>query len=93
MTLEERLNADLKKAMRDGDTVRKLTIRAIKTAITEAKVSGNQAHDLTDEDILAIITKQAKQRRDSANEFAKGGRDDLVAQEKAELAILEAYLP
>ena len=93
MTLEERLNADLKKAMRDGDTVRKLTIRAIKTAITEAKVSGNQAHDLTDEDILAIITKQAKQRRDSANEFAKGGRDDLVAQEKAELAIIEAYLP
>ncbi len=93
MTFEERLDADLKEAMRSGDTVRKLAIRAVKTAITEAKVSGAQQHTLTDEDVLQIIIKQVKQRRDSAAEFAKGGRPDLVAQEEAELSVLEAYLP
>ncbi len=93
MTLEERLDADLKEAMRSGDTTRKLAIRAVKTAITEAKVAGAQQRTLTDEDVLAIIVKQIKQRRDSAAEFAKGNRPDLVAKEEAEIAVLEAYLP
>ncbi len=93
MTLEERLDIDLKEAMRSGDTTRKLAIRAVKTAITEAKVSGSQQRQLTDEDVLAIIIKQIKQRRDSATEFAKGNRPDLVAKEEAEIAVLEAYLP
>lgn len=93
MTLEERLDADLKEAMRSGDTTRKLAIRAVKTAITEARVSGSQQRQLTDEDVLAIIIKQIKQRRDSAAEFAKGNRPDLVAKEEAEIAVLEAYLP
>jgi uncharacterized protein len=93
MTLEERLDADLKEAMRSGDTTRKLAIRAVKTAVTEAKVSGTAAHTLTDADVLAIITKQVKQRRDSIIEFAKGGRTDLIAQEEAEIAVLEVYLP
>lgn len=93
MTLEEKLNADLKEAMLAGDTVRKLAIRAVKTAITEAKVSGLEKHTLSDADVLAIVGKQVKQRRDSAAEFAKGGRPDLVAQEEAEIAVLEVYLP
>lgn len=93
MTLEERLDADLKEAMRSGDTVRKLAVRAVKTALTEAKVAGAQQRTLTDEDVLAIIIKQIKQRRDSAAEFAKGNRPDLVAKEEAEIAVLEAYLP
>jgi uncharacterized protein len=93
MTLEERLAADLKDAMRSGDETRKLAIRAIKTAITEAKVSGNEARVLTDQDVLAIIAKQIKQRRDSAAEFAKGGRTDLVLKEEAEVAVLQVYLP
>lgn len=93
MSLEERLSADLKDAMRSGDTVRKLAIRAVKTAITEAKVSGETQHELTDADVLAIVTRQVKQRRDSAAEFIKGGRPDLAAQEQAEIAVLEAYLP
>jgi hypothetical protein len=93
MTLEERLDADLKEAMRSGDTTRKLAIRAVKTAVTEAKVSGTAAHTLTDADVLAIITRQVKQRRDSIAEFAKGGRTDLIAQEEAEIAVLEVYLP
>lgn len=93
MTLEERLSADLKEAMRSGDETRKLAIRSVKTAITEAKVSGTEARTLSDQDVLAIIMKQVKQRRDSAAEFAKGGRLDLVAQEEAEIVVLQAYLP
>jgi len=93
MTLEERLDADLKDAMRSGDTTRKLAIRAVKTAITEAKVSGTEAKTLNDADVLAIITKQVKQRRDSIVEYNKGGRPDLAAQEEAEIAVLEVYLP
>jgi uncharacterized protein YqeY len=93
MTLEERLDADLKDAMRSNDTIRKLAIRAVKTAITEAKVSGSEAHSLNDADVLTIIAKQVKQRRDSIMEFAKGGRQDLIAQEEAEIAVLEVYLP
>jgi uncharacterized protein YqeY len=93
MTLEERLDADLKDAMRSGDTTRKLAIRAVKTAITEAKVSGTEAKTLSDADVLAIITKQVKQRRDSIIEYTKGGRPDLVVQEEAEIAVLEVYLP
>jgi uncharacterized protein YqeY len=93
MTLEEQLAADLKEAMRNGDETRKLSIRAVKTAITEARVSGTEARELTDQDVLSIIAKQVKQRRDSAAEFARGGRSDLVAQEEAEMAILLAYLP
>jgi uncharacterized protein YqeY len=93
MTLEEQLAADLKEAMRNGDETRKLAIRAVKTAITEARVSGTEARELTDQDVLSIIAKQVKQRRDSATEFARGGRTDLVAKEEAEMAILLAYLP
>jgi uncharacterized protein len=93
MTLEERLDADLKEAMKSGDTTRKLAIRAVKTAITEAKVSGTEAKTVNDTDVLAIITKQVKQRRDSIIEYNKGGRPDLAAQEQAEIAVLEVYLP
>jgi len=93
MTLEERLAADLKEAMRSRDETRKLAIRSVKTAITEAKVSGAEARVLTDQDVLGIIVKQIKQRRDSAVEYAKGGRTDLVEQEEAEIVVLQAYLP
>jgi len=93
MTLEERLSADLKEAMRAGDETRKLAIRSVKAAITEAKVAGTEARSLTDQDVIAIIAKQVKQRRDSIVEFARGGRADLVAREQAEIAALEIYLP
>ena len=93
MTLEERLDADLKDAMKSNDTTRKLAIRAVKTAITEAKVAGTEVKTLSDADVLAIITKQVKQRRDSVVEYNKGGRPDLAAQEEAEIAVLEVYLP
>ena len=93
MTLEERLDADLKQAMRSNDTTRKLAIRAVKAAITEAKVAGTEARTLSEAEVLAIVGKQVKQRRDSIIEFAKGDRQDLIAQEQAEIAVLEVYLP
>ena len=93
MTLEERLDADLKDAMKSNDTTRKLAIRAVKTAITEAKVAGTEVKTVNDADVLAIITKQVKQRRDSIIEYNKGGRPDLAVQEQAEITVLEVYLP
>lgn len=93
MTLEERLDADLKEAMRSGDNVRKLAIRAVKTALTEAKVAGAEPRTLTDEDVLRLVQRQVKQRRDSIAEFTKGGRPDLISKEEAEIAVLEKYLP
>ncbi len=93
MTLEERLDADLREAMRSNDTTRKLAIRAVKAAITEAKVAGTEARTLSEAEVLAIVGKQVKQRRDSIIEFTKGDRQDLIAQEQAEIAVLEVYLP
>lgn len=93
MTLEERLDAELKDAMRSGDTTVKLAIRAVKSAIAEARVAGTEQHALTEDDVLKIIIKQVKQRRDSIMEFEKAGRGDLIAGEQAEIAVLEKYLP
>jgi len=96
MGLREQLSADLKEAMRQRDEVRKRTIRsviaALKAAETELDASGQRVH-LGDEDILVLIGKQAKQRQDSITEYSKGNRPDLVAEEEAELVILQTYLP
>ena len=71
---------------------RKLAIRSRKNRDHEAKVSGEEARELNDDEVLAIIAKQVKQRRDSIAEFKKGKRQDLVAQEQAEIDVL-VYLP
>ena len=97
MSLLDQLNNDLKAAMLAKDDVRKRAIRSVKTAVMNALVEkrGQAGPDITlnDEEVLAVIAKQAKQRRESIVEFRKAGRDDLVAQEEAELAVLETYLP
>lgn len=96
MGLREQLMADLKEAMLQRDEVRKRTIRsviaAIKLAETELDASGQRV-SLQDDDILGVIAKQARQRQESIVEFQKGARPDLVAEEEAELAILQTYLP
>jgi uncharacterized protein YqeY len=96
MGLREQLMDDLKEAMRQQDDVRKRGIRsviaAMKKAETELDKSGQRV-SLADDDILALIAKQAKERQESIDEFRRGGREDLVAEEEAELAILESYLP
>jgi hypothetical protein len=91
--LVEQINEDLKKAMREHDETAKLVLRSVKTAITEAQKSGAEQRELTPEEVLRVITKQAKQRRDAIAEYEKAGRMDLADKEKAELKILEHYLP
>jgi len=82
---------DLKQALKNQDKVRRSVIRLVMSAIKNAEIA-RQA-DLTDPDILGVIAKEVKQRRESIEAFKQGSRQDLVAQEEAELAVLEEYLP
>ena len=90
-TLRERLDQDMTDAMRAKDRVRLGAIRLVRTALTERDKAGTG--ETTDADVLAVVTKQAKQRRDSIAQFEAAGREDLAATERAELAIVEQYLP
>ena len=89
--LRERLNNDLKQAMRGGDKVRRSVIRLVLAAVQNAEIARQAA--LEDTDILGTIAKEARQRQESIEAFRQGNRPDLVAQEEAELAILQGYLP
>lgn len=89
--LKDTLTSDLKTAMREKDKVRLTAIRMIRTAITEKEKAGSG--DVSEDDVLAIVAKQAKQRRDSIAQYEAAGREDLADQERAELAVIEAYLP
>jgi len=91
MGLIDQINNDLKEAMKSGDRFRTQTLRSLKSAIKYAEIEAG--NELDDQSLLAVIAKEAKQRRDSIAEFEKGGRDDLVESESTELAILESYLP
>jgi len=91
MTLKDQLQQDLKEAMRSGDTRRRSTIRLLLAAIKNAEIDAQRP--LENPDVLAIIERQVKQRRDAAAEFSKGGRGDRAEEELAEMAILQAYLP
>jgi len=91
MSLKEQVDQDLKDAMRSRDKFRTQTLRSLKSAIKYAEIEIGA--ELNDPDILTVIAKQAKQRRDSIAEFEKGGRADLVEKETGELDILESYLP
>ena len=91
MDLKEQLARDLKDAMRAKDQTRLLTIRSIRSAIIEKEKEGTGP--LTADDYLAIVQKQAKQRRDAMKQYDAAGRDDLAQKERDELAILAHYLP
>jgi len=91
MDLQEQLRADLKTALRDQDAVRKSAIRMAIAALTNARVA--KIADLTEDEMIAVLAKEVKQRRNAMAEFERAGRKDLVASESAELAVLEAYLP
>jgi len=89
--LSQRLNSDLKQAVRGGDKVKRSAIRLVLAAVKNAEIARQAA--LEDSDILGIIAKEARQRQESVEAFRQGNRDDLVAQEEAELAVLQEYLP
>ena len=89
--LKQKLADDLKQAMRDGDKVRRSAIRLAMAAIKNAEIARQTA--LEDGDILGVITKEVRQRKESIEAFKQGGRQELAAMEEAEMAILEQYLP
>jgi len=89
--LRQKLSDDLKQAMRGGDKVRRSVIRLVIAAIRNAEIARQTALD--DTDILGVIAKEVRQRRESIEAFRQGNRHDLVAQEEAELTILNEYLP
>ena len=90
-SLKQKLETDLKQAIRARDTVRRSTIRLVMAAIKNAEIAQQTALD--DTGILGVIAKEVKQRHESIEAFKQGNRPDLVAQEEAELAILQEYLP
>ncbi|MEX1019055.1 MAG: GatB/YqeY domain-containing protein [Litorilinea sp.] len=92
LPLRDRIEADFKQAMRNQDAIAKMTLRAVKTALTEAGKSGAD-HTLTEDDVLAVIQREAKRRREAAAEYTRLGATAQAAQEETELAVLEGYLP
>ena len=95
MTLQETIKSSLKEAMMAKDAVKMTVIRGLMSAFTNELVSiGRTPQDaLTDEEVLTVIRRAVKQRKDSIDQFKTAGRDDLVESESAELALLEVYLP
>jgi uncharacterized protein YqeY len=91
MSLKEQLSADLKEALKAKDERRKGVLRFLMAAVHNVEIEAGE--EIDDGGVLAVIAKQVKQRRDSIEEFRKGGRDDLVAKEEAEAALLMDYLP
>ena len=91
MTLKDRITEDMKSALRAHEAARLSTIRLLLAAIKQREVDERRA--LTDADVLAVIDKMVKQRRDSIAQFTAGKRMDLVAVEQAELDVLQGYLP
>ena len=92
-TLKEQLRADLTAAMKARDELVKSTLRMTLTAIGNAEVAGTEARVLSDDEVLKVITKEAKKRAESAEAFGAAGREELAAQERAEGEILARYLP
>jgi len=93
MTLKDQLRTDLTAAMKARDETRTRTLRMALTSITNEEVSGNAAHNLTDEQITKILTREAKRRREAATAFADAGRDEQAKAERAEEEVLASYLP
>jgi len=94
MTLQERVDADLKEAMRAKDATKLGVLRMLKSALKYAAIAKSDSEaELSDVEAAQVIRKQAKQRQDSIESFEKGGRVELVEKEKDELSILNEYLP
>jgi hypothetical protein len=91
MSLKSRINDDVKQAMRSGDKARLKTLRMVTAAIKQREV--DERTELDDSDVLAVIEKMIKQRRESAEQYREGDRSELAETEEAEIAVLEDYLP
>lgn len=91
MSLQDKLLEDTKEAMRDGDKARRSILNFLRSAIHNEEI--RKQSQLKDQDVIEVIARQAKQIKESITEFTKGNRPDLVAKEKADLLILQEYLP
>ena len=91
--LKARLHTDLTESIRNRDAVRSATIRMVLTSVRAEEVSGKQARELSDDEVLKVIAKEAKKRAESAEAFAGAGRQELADQERAEGEVLARYLP
>jgi uncharacterized protein YqeY len=92
-SLKQRLRTDLTTAIRDRDKVRSGTIRMVLSAITEAEVAGKTAVELSDAQVLDVVVREAKKRREAEEAFTAAGRSDLAAKEHTEAKVLADYLP
>jgi len=91
--LKDRLRADLTAAIKARDEVRSATLRMVLTAITNAEVAGKEARELSDDEVVGVLTSEAKKRREAAAAFEEGGRAEMADKERAEGAVLADYLP
>ena len=93
--MRDKINTDLKEAMKAGDKARVGTLRLINAAIKSADIEARPAgkDKISDADILGVMAKMLKQRRDSIEQFQAGGRQDLVDKEAAEVTVIEGYMP
>ncbi|WP_141015238.1 GatB/YqeY domain-containing protein [Nocardioides sambongensis] len=92
-TLKARIRTDLTTAMKARDEVRSSTLRMVLSAITNAEVAGPVAKELTDEEIIGVLSTENKKRREAAVAFEEGGRTESAAKERAEAAVITDYLP
>jgi hypothetical protein len=92
-TLKSKLQDDLTAAIKGRDELRAATLRMTLTAITKEEVAGKQARELSDDEVLKVITREAKKRREAADAFAQGGRTESAERERAEGEVLADYLP
>lgn len=93
MTLRQTIQQDLIAAMKGKEEMKVSVLRMLKSAIMKFEVSGTEKKEASNEDVLQIIGKEVKQRKDSIDAYEKGGRADLAQKEKEEMALLQAYLP
>jgi hypothetical protein len=91
--LKERLRADLTTSIKDRDKVRAGTIRMVLSAISEAEVAGTEAKELSEQQVLDVVIREAKKRREAEEAYAAAGRPELAEREQAESAVLADYLP
>ncbi len=93
MALKEKLRADMTAAMKARDELRTATLRMVLTAVTTEEVAGKAARELSDDEVLKVVAKEAKKRREAAEAFDGAGRTELAERERAEGAVLDEYLP
>ncbi|WP_028474122.1 GatB/YqeY domain-containing protein [Nocardioides alkalitolerans] len=91
--LKDRLRADLTTAIKARDDVRSSTLRMVLTAVTNAEVAGKEARELSDDDIVGLLSTESKKRREAATAFSEGGRAEMAAKERAEAGVIADYLP